>query len=130
METINVDERSMKEKWNSFKFNAACKIKQTCDTITTGTVKTVTWIVENPKEAAMIAGAGVAVVKTATGVVTKVNRAVDDHKNKTTVYCNDIQQDVRVKHELNYEEARELRDLMNEGYTKFEALDKMNLLRK
>lgn len=106
------------------------KAEQAYDNVKENTVKTVTWIINNPMEAAALAGAGVAVVKTATGVVTKVSRIVEGHENKTTVYCNDIQSDVRIKHELRYEEARELRDLMNEGYTKFEALDKMNLLKK
>lgn len=125
-----VNDMRSKEKWEDFKFDASRKIKKTYEGVKQNTAKTVTWIVNNPKDAVALAGAGVAVVTTATGVITKVGRAVEDLNNKTTVYCNDIQSDVRIKHALKYEEARELRDLMNEGYTKFEALDKMNLLKK
>lgn len=128
METF--DERSTKEKWATFKSNASCKIKHTCENVKENTVKTVTWVVRNPTTTVALIGAGVTVVKTATGVVTKVGRVIEDQKNRTTVYCNDIQSDVRLRHELTYDEARKLRDFMNQGYTKFEALDEMNLLKK
>ena len=85
---------------------------------------------EHPVEATMLIGTGVSVVKTVSGVTTKVVNAINDHNSKLTVYCNDIQGNVRIKHVLNYDEARELRDLMNGGYTKFEALDMMGLLKK
>ncbi len=128
METF--DERSTKEKWVAFKSNASCKIKHTCKNVKENTVKTVTWVVNNPGTTVALIGTGVTVVKTVTGVVTKVGRVIEDQKNRTTVYCNDIQSDVRLKHELTYDEARKLRDFMNQGYTKFEALDEMNLLKK
>lgn len=125
-----IDMRSNKEKWEDFKWKASNKIRYTCDNIKTNSIKVGTWCIEHPAETVAFVGAGVAVVKTASGIATKIGKAIDAHDNKLSVYCNDIQGNVKIKHVLNYEEARKLRDLMNDGYTKFEALDRMGLLKK
>lgn len=127
---ITIDMRSNEEKWEQFKWRAGNKIRYTCKDIKDNAVKAGTWCIEHPAEAVALAGAGVAVVKTASGLVTKVGKVIDGHNSKLQVYCNDIQGNVRIKHVLKYDEARELRDLMNSGYTKFEALDMMGLLKK
>lgn len=125
-----IDMRSNKEKWEEFRWNVSNKARYTCDNIKRNAVKAGTWCVEHPTEAVAFIGAGVAVAKTVSGIGTKVGHAINDHNSKLSVYCNDIQGNVRIKHVLNYDEARELRDLMNGGYTKFEALDMMGLLKK
>ncbi len=121
-----IDMRNNKQKWEEFKWNVENKARHTRD----NAVKAGKWCIEHPAETVALVGAGVAVVKTASGVCTKIGHVIDGHNNKLNVYCNDIQGNVRIKHVLKYEEARQLRDLMNDGYTKFEALDMMGLLKK
>lgn len=84
------------------------------------------FIKNNPKETAVIATATAATVKT----IFKIGKSVVAHAEGKTVYCNDIQSSVRLKHELRYNEARELRDRMDAGQTKFSALDEMGLLKR
>lgn len=117
METI--DKRTVKEK-----------IDQGWAKFTTGVTNKVAWIKEHPKEAVMIGTFVLAGVSEGRRVYDRAHQAHEDHINRTSVYCNDIQGKVRLKHELNYRENRELRDRMSEGQTKFEALDDMGLLRR
>lgn len=122
--------RSNKEKWEQFKWRAGNKIHYTCEDIKTNAVKAGTWVINHPTETVALIGAGALAVRTASGVATKIGKAIDAHDSKLSVYCNDIQGNVKIKHVLNYNEARELRDRMNLGQTKFEALDAMGLLKR
>lgn len=117
METI--DERTFKEKFKDWKGRVKIKFEDT-----------VKWCKENPIPTAAIATATAATVKTGYKIVKAVINATEEKRSRNSVYCNDIQANVRLKHELNYNEARELRDRMDEGQTKFEALDQMGLLKK
>lgn len=117
METV--DNRSFKEKFRDFKARAKMKVEDT-----------IHWCKENPYATAAIATATAATVKTGFKIAKAVAQRVDDNERRKEVYCNDIQSTVKLKHELNYNEARELRDRMDAGQTKFEALDQMHLLKK
>lgn len=115
---VDIDERSFKEKVEWKIYNAKCRAKNVCH-----------WVKEHPTQAMII-------VTTAVGAISEVRRTgdriakiADDRKSRLTVYCNDIQGRVRLKHELNYSENLELRDRMSNGQTKFEALSEMNLLK-
>lgn len=87
------------------------------------------WIIQNPMETVALAGAGVAVVKTGMNVVTKVHVMITDKTARSMVYCNDIQNYVHLKHELTSGEAMLLRQRMNAGQTKLQALMEMGLLK-
>ncbi len=128
MQTI--DMRSNKEKWEQLKWRASNNARRAYEDAKKNVNEAVQWVAENPAEAVAIGGMVIAGVNTGIRLVTKVGGVITDHNNKLTIYCNDIQSDVRLKHELKYNEARELRDLMNMGYTKFEALDTLGLLKK
>lgn len=115
---IDIDERLFKEKVEWKIYNAKCKAKNACH-----------WIKEHPTQTMVI-------VTTAIGAIAEVRRTgdriakiADDRRSRLTVYCNDVQGRVRLKHELNYRENLELRDRMSNGQTKFEALSEMNLLK-
>ena len=112
---VDNDEWSFKEKVEWKIYNAKCRAKNVCH-----------WIKEHPTQTMII-------VTTAVGAISEVRRTgdriADDRRSRLTVYCNDIQGRVRLKHELNYSENLELRDRMNNGQTKFEALSEMNLLK-
>lgn len=93
------------------------------------TAEAVEFAKENP-------GTVIAGISALTGLATvtirgcnKIANTRDERKRRTEVYCGDIQQFVRLKHELKYNEAVELRKRMNEGETRFEALSKMGLLK-
>lgn len=116
METI--DTRSFKQKVEQAWWRFIAKVKSAF-----------TWIIHHPAESAMIAGCVIGGVSETRRVYDRVHEAHEDHLARTSVYCNDVQGRVRIKHELNYKENRELRDRMNEGQTKFEALDEMGLLK-
>lgn len=116
---VNVDERTIKQKFTDFKNKLKWKAQDTLN-----------WIKDNPQSAATIATASVVVVKTTYKIVKAIIAVADDRDRRREVYCNDIQSTVRLKRELNYHEQRELRDRMNSGQSKFEALDDMNLLRR
>lgn len=117
METV--DNRTFKEKvhdgWTKLKWKVEDGVK---------------WIKDNPAPAATIATATAVTVKTTYKIVKTVIAASEDKERRKEVYCNDIQSTVKLKHELNYNEQRELRDRMNIGQSKFEALDEMHLLKQ
>lgn len=87
------------------------------------------WVAEHPMETVAIVTCGVAAVSEARRLYDRVDDKREARKERLSVYCNDVQGRVRLKHELNYKENKELRDRMNNGQTKFEALDEMNLLK-
>lgn len=113
-----IDSRNFKEKaqmkWNEL----VCKAQKTKE-----------WMVQHPTETVAIITLGVGVIAEGRRTFDRVKGIYDARMSRLTCYCNDVQGYVRLKHELNYKENRMLRDLMNQGYTKFEALDRMNLLR-
>lgn len=115
---VDINERSFKEKVEWKIYNAKCRAKNAYH-----------WVKEHPTQTMII-------VTTAVGAISEVRRTgdriakiADDRRSRLTVYCNDIQGRVRLKHELNYSENLELRDRMSNGQTKFEALSEMNLLK-
>lgn len=119
---VDIDERSFKEKvkWKIYKVKCRAKLELRI---------VYHWVKEHPTQTMII-------VTTAVGAISEVRRTgdriakiADDRRSRLTVYCNDIQGRVRLKHELNYSENLELRDRMNNGQTKFEALSEMNLLK-
>lgn len=79
-----------------------------------------------------IAEAGVTtviVLKTATKLIKTVAAARDEADSRKRVYCNDVQSYVKLKREPTRSDLEELRDRMDCGQTKFEALRDMNLLK-
>lgn len=116
METI--DNRSFKEKaldkWGRFKQKAT---------------EVGTWVKDHPMETVGIVTLALGSVAEGRRIYDRAHEAHEDRINRTSVWCNDVQGRVRLKHELNYKENRELRDRMDAGQTKFEALDEMNLLK-
>lgn len=87
------------------------------------------WIAKHPMETIAIVTCGVSAVSEARRLYDRVDDKREARQERLSVYCNDVQGRVRLKHELNYKENKELRDRMNNGQTKFEALDEMNLLK-
>ncbi len=87
------------------------------------------WVGNHPAETVAIIGCTVGAVAEARRIGDRITSAADDRRSRLTVYCNDVQGRVRLKHELNYKENLELRDRMNNGQTRFEALGEMNLLK-
>lgn len=116
METI--DTRSFKEKVQSgwVKF-------------TTGVNDIWSWTKEHPVEAAGAVGLALTGVAEGRRIYDRAHEAHEDKVSRTSIWCGDVQGRVRLKHELNARENRELRDRMNSGQTRFEALDEMNLLK-
>ncbi len=115
---VDIDERSFKEKVEWKIYNAKCKVKRTYH-----------WIKEHPTETMAIATVTIGAVAEIRKTGDRFAKIADDRRSRLTVYCNDIQGRVRLKHELNYSENLELRDRMSNGQTKFEALSEMNLLK-
>ena len=87
------------------------------------------WVAKHPMETIGIVTCVVATVSEARRVYDRVDEKREARKERLSVYCNDVQGRVQLKHELNYKENKELRDRMNNGQTKFEALDEMRLLK-
>lgn len=117
METL--DTRSFKEKVRDAKNKVKWKAEDT-----------IKWVKEHPTAAATIVSGVAVTAKTTLKIVKTVVNACEAKERKKEVYCNDIQSTIRLKHELSYQEARELRDRMDAGQTKFEALDYMNLIKR
>lgn len=117
METI--DNRTFKEKFAEARAKAKIKIEDT-----------ICWIKNNPTSTVGILAGTAAILKTTYKIIKTGVDAREAKERKKEVYCNDIQQTVKLRKELNYFEARELRDRMNSGQSKFEALDEMGLLLK
>lgn len=117
METV--DRRSFKQKVK----DGCTKVKEDWRAFTT-------WAKENPNDAAKLIGSVITGTALAVNTCAKLYQAHEKQEQRRTVYCNDVQSYVKLKHELNYDEARELRDRMNCGETKFEALDSMDLLKR
>lgn len=89
----------------------------------------VVWVATHPIETAIIVGVSATALRQGRLAISK---AVELHKDKVdrlTVYCNDVCGRVKLKHELGYRELKELRERMNDGQTKFEALDDMGLIK-
>lgn len=114
-----VDVRTFKQKVIDSKNKLKWKVEDT-----------IKWVKQNPSSAAAIATGTAITVKTTLKIVKTVLNAIDAKERRKEVYCNDIQSTVKLRHELNYNEQRELRDRMNAGQSKFEALDYMNLLKR
>ena len=117
METV--DQRSFKEKFEDRKG----RIKIWFDDKRT-------WIKNNPRAVKKALIETVIIGATAANAAVKVKREVDKARNERTVYCNDIQSRVELKHKMRPDEQFELRDRMNNGQTKFEALNEMDLIKK
>ena len=113
-----VDTRTFKQKVEDGLFDAKQKAIQIGQ-----------WIAEHPMETVAIVTCGVATVSEARRLYDRVDEKHQARKERLSVYCNDVQGRVQLKHELNYKENKELRDRMNNGETKFEALDEMGLLK-
>lgn len=109
---------TIKEKLNELKFKVINRVK-----------KTVAYVKAHPAETAAMIALGISAVQEGRRVYDRVESAKQDRISRTTVYCNDIQSRVRLKHELDAQENRELRYRMNCGQTKFEALDEMGLIK-
>ena len=88
-----------------------------------------TWVKRNPMLAVTIFSLILGFMTETRRMGDRISDAASRSKQKRTVYCNDIQSYVTLKHELSYRESKELRDRMSSGKTKFQALDEMGLLR-
>lgn len=88
-----------------------------------------TWVKQNPMMAVTIFSLILGFMTETRRMGDRISDAAARSKQRRTVYCNDIQSYVTLKHELNYRENKELRDRMSSGETKFQALDSMGLLR-
>jgi len=115
---IDIDERLFKEKVEWKIYNAKCKVKNACH-----------WIKEHPTQTMVIVTTTIGAIAEVRRTGDRIAKIADDRRSRLTVYCNDVQGRVRLKHELNYRENLELRDRMSNGQTKFEALSEMNLLK-
>lgn len=115
---VDIDKRSFKEKVEWKLYNLKCKAINAYD-----------WAKEHPTEALGIATVGIGAIAEIRRTGDRMAKIADDRRSRLTVYCNDVQGRVRLKHELNYRENLELRDRMSNGQTKFEALSEMNLLK-
>lgn len=119
MNTLDEKKKSLKEKVMEVK----TKVKTKVDGI-------INFAKNNPMETAALATAGAGALASIYKIGRGVASAIDNVNSQKQVYCNDIQATVKLRHSLTYSEARELRDRMNAGQTKFEALDQMGLLKK
>lgn len=113
-----VDMRTFKQKVEDGLFDAKQKAIQIGQ-----------WVAEHPMETIAIVTCGIATVSEVRKIYDRVDEKLEARKERLSVYCNDVQGRVQLKHELNYKENKELRDRMNNGETKFEALDEMGLLK-
>lgn len=87
------------------------------------------WIKQNPMLAVTIFSLVLGFITESRRIGDRITDAAEKSRSRRTVYCNDIQSYVTLRHELNYRENKELRDRMTSGETKFQALDAMGLLR-
>lgn len=113
-----IDTRTFKEKAHERFLRARLKMYSTAE-----------WVKEHPVETVQILGKIATISALAVNAGSRIYAANEERKQRTSVYCNDIQSTMRLKHQLTYSEARELRNRMNCGETKFEALDEMGLLK-
>lgn len=111
-------ERTLKEKLQDFKEKETKKLNVFF-----------TWTKENPMLAVTIFSLILGFMTEMRRIGDRVSDAAARSKQRRTVYCNDIQSYVTLRHELSYRENKELRDRMSQGETKFQALDTMGLLR-
>lgn len=88
-----------------------------------------TWVKRNPMMAVTIFSLILGFMTETRRMGDRISDAAARSKQRRTIYCNDIQSYVTLRHELNYRENKELRDRMSSGETKFQALDEMGLLR-
>lgn len=112
------DDRTFKRKFMDGVESAKLKLKDGVD-----------YCRRNP---GFIAEAGVTtviVLKTATKLIKTVAEVKDEADSRKRVYCNDVQSYVKLKREPTRSDLEELRDRMDCGQTKFEALRDMNLLK-
>lgn len=110
--------KTLKEKLQDFKEKESKKITVFFD-----------WVKQNPMLAVTIFSLILGFMTETRRMGDRISDAAVKSKQRRTVYCNDIQSYVTLKHELNYRENKELRDRMSSGETKFQALDSMGLLR-
>lgn len=113
-----VDCRTNRQKFNDFK----ARVKDGAQTAWT-------FIKEHPVEIAVGVATATAAIRQGRLVYDRVREAAIERENRLTIWCPDVSGKVRLKHELNYKELRELRDRMDLGQTKFEALDEMGLIK-
>lgn len=111
-------ERTLKEKLQDFKEKESKKVTVFFN-----------WVRQNPMFAVTIFSLILGFMTETRRMGDRISDAATRSKQRRTVYCNDIQSYVTLKHELNYRENKELRDRMSNGETKFQALDSMGLLR-
>jgi len=88
-----------------------------------------TWVKRNPMFAITFFSLILGFITETRRMGDRISDAASRSKQRRTIYCNDIQSYVTLKHELSYRENKELRDRMSSGETKFQALDEMGLLR-
>ena len=110
--------KTVKEKFQDFKDKTSHKLEVFF-----------TWVKRNPMLAITFFSLILGFITETRRMADRISDAAARSKQKRTVYCNDIQSYVTLKHELSYRESKELRDRMSSGETKFQALDSMGLLR-
>ena len=110
--------KTAKEKFQDFKDKASHKL----DVYFTG-------VKRNPMMAVTIFSLILGFMTETRRMADRISDAASRSKQRRTIYCNDIQSYVTLRHELSYRESKELRDRMSSGETKFQALDEMGLLR-
>lgn len=115
----SVDFRTKKQKIADFWSGVGTGIKATGE-----------WIIEHPVQTALIAGSVAGVIKESRLAINKGIELHDARVSERTIYANDIQQNVELKHKLTTIEAVELRERMNNGQTKLQALIDMNLIKR
>lgn len=113
------EKKSLKERFIEKKNQAKEKLSRAIE-----------WAKENPEDASTIGLAvlGVAGFTIKTGK--RISKAKKEEKRRRTVYCGDIDSKVELKHELDYYEKDELRERMDSGQTRYQALRAMDLVKK
>lgn len=113
-----IDFRTPKQKF----FEGVEKVKD-------GAKKAGIWAIHHPVETTAAVVAVTAAVRQGRLAIEHGRAAKKAAEDRLTVYCGDVAGRAHLKHELNYNELKELRDRMSKGQTRFEALDDMGLLR-
>lgn len=116
---VDVDFRSKKQKVSDFFGKVGNGIRTGAE-----------WVVTHPVEMSIGVGLTIGVLRETRLMTNKFIQIHDAAVKDRTIYCNDIQQNVELKHKLNTFEAIELRDRMDKGQTKLRALIEMGLVKK
>lgn len=109
---------TLNHKFNQWRHNAKYKVQSGLN-----------WVVNNPEKATAVLAIGGTVFGAGVKGFKSVSKMVDEHNAAREMYCGTVNRKVRLVRALTDKDLKMLGDLMQNGMTRYEALDTLGLIK-